>query len=493
MPEKFIVAIDLGTSAARAALFDLSARPRRVVRQSYALLAPQPGWSEQDPEEIVSAVVTCLREIAGQVGQADEILCVTFSSQMYSVLALDEAGRPVSNSITWNDRRAAVIADALRPNREFRELAAPTGCPISEIFPLYKILWLKQTLTGHANLKFVSIKDYVIARLTGRLLADWSTASASGLLDVAAKEWHAPLLAFAGLARGANLPEVASPRHVIQHWSSKAGDLGILDGTPLVLGGGDGPLSSLGIGAVSPGSIAVNVGTSAALRVTVDTPAVDPAGKLWTFVADEALWVTGGITGGGLVYDWLIRTYFASQETQDSGRVYQHVDDLVRSVPPGAEGLLFIPYLSGQQSPDWDADQRGAFIGLGVQHGPAHFARAVLEGLAFSLYRIANAVGPAFQHNRGRIYMSGGITRSDVWLELAADVFGCDVFALENTEGSAKGSMLLGLLALGLITNPAELSAPDTEYRIFTADETNHQAYQDIFDRFENVLQRLNN
>ena len=167
---------------------------------------------------------------------------------------------------------------------------------------------------------------------------------------------------------------------------------------------------------------------------------------MWTFVADEELWVTGGITGGGLVYDRLIRTYFGHLEALPSGEIYRHVDELVQSVAPGADGLLFIPYLGGQQSPDLDARQRGGFIGLGVEHGVAQFARAALEGLAFSLYRIANTVDSNVRRSADRIYMSGGITHSEVWLQLAADVFGCEVFALENTEGSAKGSTLLALL-----------------------------------------------
>jgi gluconokinase len=493
MPERTIVAIDLGTSAARAVLFDFAGKPLVVVRRPYRLLAPRPGWSEQDPEDIVRAVIQCLQELTSQVPRRDQIACVTFSSQMYSVLALDQAGRAVTNSITWNDRRSVEVADALRGRAGFRELVSATGCPVSEIFPLYKILWLQQNLAGYSDLKFVSIKDYVIAKLTGYLIADWSTASASGLLRINTKEWDADVLAFAGLERSANLPEVASPRHVIQDWASQAGDLGILQGTPVVLGGGDGPLASLGVGAVRPGSIAVNVGTSAALRVTIDAPALDPAGRLWTFVADEDLWVTGGITGGGIVYDWLIRTYFQNLEGLLPGEIYRHVDEAVQSVAPGAEGILFIPYLGGQQSPDWDANQRGGFIGLGVEHSVAHFARATLEGLAFSLYRIANAAGSNVQHSADRIYMSGGITHSGVWLQLAADVFGCEVFALENTEGSAKGSMLLGALALGIVTRPEDLSAPDTEYKVFTSNENNHKVYRGIFMHFEDALKRLYN
>lgn len=491
MAERF-VAVDIGTSAARAVLFDLSARPLRVVRHPYALLAPQPGWSEQEPDAIVGAVVSCLREVAAFAGGQDEILGVSFSSQMYSVLALDGAGRPASNSLTWNDRRSAGIADALRAKADFCELVRPTGCPISEIFPLYKILWLQQELAGRAAYRFVSIKDYVIYRLTGRLITDWSIASSTGLLDIAKKEWHAQLLAFAGLESSRHLPELASPRHVIRDWASQVGDLGIAAGTPVVLGGGDGPLASLGIGAVQPGSVAINVGTSAAFRMTVDTPALDSAGKLWTFVADERLWVTGGITAGGLVYDWLIRTWFAHDAARPAGEIHQHVDALVESTRPGAEGLLFIPYLAGQQSPDWGAHQRGGFTGIGVEHGTAHFARAVLEGLAFSLYRIARATGPAFEQRPARIYMSGGLTHSDVWLQLAADVFGCEVLALENTEGSAKGSMLLGLLALGRIAGPADFAAADAEYRVVTANETNHHLYQGILGRFEDALKRLN-
>lgn len=493
MPERFIIAIDLGTSGARAVLFDLSAKPTRVVRQPYSLLSPQPGWSEQDPEEIVKAVVTCLHEIVGQINQKNEILCVTFSSQMYSVLALDQKGRAVTNSFTWNDRRSAKIADELRVKEEFRKLIFSTGCPISEIFPIYKILWLKQNLPEYSNLKFVSIKDYVIARLTGRLISDWSIASASGLFNIKTNQWDEEVLSFVGLDRVTNFPEVASPRAVIKQWERKIEDIGILRGTPIVLGGGDGPLASLGIGAARPGSIAINVGTSAAYRVTIATPSVDPRGKLWTFAADEKLWVTGGITGGGIVYDWLIRTYFQNKEALSPGQIYHYIDGLVQTVAPGADGLTFIPYISGQQSPDWDAKQRGGFVGLGVEHSDAHIARAVLEGLAFSLYRIAKTVGSNLQLSSDRIYMSGGITNSDVWLQLAADVFGREVFALENTEGSAKGSMLLGLLAFDMITKPEDLSTPDTEYKIFTANDKNHEAYQAIFYRFEDALKRINN
>jgi gluconokinase len=494
MPERYIVAIDLGTSAARGVLFDLSAKPVKVARQPYSLLSPRPGWSEQDPDEILKAVVACLHEIVSYVSQKNEIIGVTFSSQMYSVLAMDQEGKTATNSMTWNDRRSVEIADNLRSSEEFRKLVSSTGCPISEIFPIYKILWLKQNLMEFSNLKFISIKDYVIFRLTGQLIADWSIASASGLFSIAAKQWNEDVLSFVGLDRFANLPEVASPRAVIKQWKGEVADIGILEGTPIVLGGGDGPLASLGIGAVRPGAAAINVGTSAAFRLTVDKPFVDAAGKLWTFVADEQLWVTGGITGGGIVYDWMIRTYFQDREAAlPTGEIYRYVDELVQTIAAGAEGLLFIPYIAGEQSPGWNAKQRGGFVGLGVEHSLAHFSRAVLEGLAFSLYRIANTVGSNTQVSSDRIYMSGGITNSDVWLQLAADVFGCDVLALENTEGSAKGSMLLASLALGIITNPVELSTSNNEYKVFIANKDNHQTYQGIFGRFEDVLRRLHN
>ena len=246
--KELIIAVDIGTSAARAVLFDMSAKPLQVGRKPYALSRPQPDWSEQDPEEIVSAVAMSLKEIAAQVGPGNRVLCVTFSSQMYSILALDHSGRAVTNSITWNDRRSVRIAEQLRARPDFRAMVSQTGCPISEIFPLYKILWLKLNLDGHSKLKFVSIKDFVIYRLTGELVSDWSIASASGLFNVVKKQWHEDVLAFAGLKRDINLPEMASVRHVIRNWKCTIKDLGIPQGTPLVLGAGDGPLASLGMG-----------------------------------------------------------------------------------------------------------------------------------------------------------------------------------------------------------------------------------------------------
>ncbi|HSB53967.1 MAG TPA: FGGY-family carbohydrate kinase [Gemmatimonadales bacterium] len=257
-----------------------------------------------------------------------------------------------------------------------------------------------------------------------------------------------------------------------------------------MIGAGDGVLSSVGVGAVGRGIAAVNVGTSAACRYLISTPTVDRQERLWTYALDERRWVTGGIvSSGGIVYDWFVRQCAgAGPEGNPPGpEVHAALNELAARVPPGAEGLIFLPYLSGEQCPVWDPETTGGFFGLTLRHGRGHLARAVYEGIALSLARVAEALADAIEPIE-EIRVTGGLLASSTWLQIAADMWGTRILVPESPEGSALGAAVLAWVALGMasdlgvargLVSPARIVEPDPDRRLF---------YQGHLDRAARVL-----
>jgi gluconokinase len=454
MMSEYLLAIDIATSAAKAVLYNPALEVVELVRRPYTTHYPKPGWSEQDPVEIVAAVTEATAGIVERMPSPADILSVSFSSQMYSILAANEDGSPLTKSIIWSDTRSSAIAEEIRKDPDAPSIYAGTACPIDALYPLSKIGWLKrQGIREKA--RFVSIKEFVLFHLTGRWVVDWSTASGSGMFDIHQREWNQTALAYLNISP-ANLSVLVSPRSKITGW--KSGFLsatGLTAGTPLVIGGGDGPLANLGVGAIEKGTLAVNVGTSAAARCAVPEVKIDPQGRLWTYTADEELWVMGGmVSSGGGIFRWWAENILgasSSQEaTEPSSEHMEAADRLAGEAPPGALGLIFVPYLAGEQCPGWLPSTRGGFFGMGLHHGRSHLSRAVLEGITRSLYlvaaQLARSLGTSFQEIRA----TGGLVESAVWLQIAADMFGLPVYVPKSPEGSACGAAILAGLAIGL-------------------------------------------
>lgn len=446
-----LLAVDVGTSATKAILFDTSLKPVALSRRAYPIYNPQKGWSEQQPGEIYQAVLEAIGEASHLCPPGCDLAGVVFSSQMYSVLAVDQAGEPLTPSLTWSDTRSAPEAAWIRSLPEANDLYRRTGCPIDAIYPLSKIRWLRAAYPLLPATRFVSIKDYVIYKLTGHYLADWCTASASGLFDIHAPGWFTPALDLLGLSP-TQLPELAPPRTILNHWTPQAADqVGTASRAPIILGAGDGPLASLGVGAWLADILAVNVGTSAAARAIIHQPLVDAQGRLWTYLLDDRTWVMGGIvSSGGMVYEWFLNTFLRQGEQGNAAQnAHAHLEKLAASVPPGAEGLLFIPYLSGEQCPTWQPLTRGSFFGLDLKHSAGHFARAVLEGITQAIIYAAHSLQNTLGVSTREVRVSGGLTASPLWLQIAADMFGVPVAVSDTAEGSARGAAILGWLALG--------------------------------------------
>jgi gluconokinase len=452
---------------------------------------PRRGWAQQDPDEIVRAAEEAIHTALVEVHEGESIVAVSFSAQMYSIMAVDRSGTPLTASIPWADTRAAVEADTLRADSGAPELCAATGCPIQAAYPLAKIRWLRANADLPDDAVYISIKDYVVAKLTGHLLADWSTSSASGLLDVHTRTWSVAALEAAGVSE-ANLPTLAAPRTLLtMSDSGSLSGLGLPAGTSIVLGAGDAPLSSLGGGAVRPDILTVNIGTSAAARRMTAEPTIDATGGLWTYVAPEDRWVTGGIIGSaGSVYDWVVE--LAIPRTQSRADAYAQAGELAGSIPPGADGLMFAPYFVGRQSPDWQASARGAILGLTLHHRPAHLVRAAIEGIVFALQRVRVAIealdgAPSLRE----VVMTGGVTTSPLVRQITADILGLPIIDTAGHEGSARGAAILAWVALGA---ERDIDTFDQSWladaaRIVPSDDA-HEIYRSLFEVFVDVTNR---
>lgn len=443
----YIVALDLGTTSCRALVFDQDGRVAGQASQAYPLHTPRPGYAEQDPAELLAAADAVVPAALARAGARPEaVLGISLCTYLHAVIALDAAGGCLTPVITWADGRAAPQVDAMRARPDWHDLYARTGCPPHPMYPLYKLIWLRehQPALFAAAARFSSIKPLLLEHWTGRWVEDYGIASGSGLFNLAALDWDPGALALAGVRRE-QLPAPVPTTARFGLTAAAAARLGLRPGTPVVAGAGDGVLSSLGSGAIAPGVLVAMVGTSGALRARVDRPVADPQARVWCYYLDRDAWILGGsLNNGGIVLRW-IRDRFYGPETP-----YEQIIAEAAAAPAGSGSLVFLPYLAGERSPGFNARARGVWFGLGLEHGRPHLVRSALEAVAYRLYSVLGPLeeltGPAAE-----IRCSGGFARSRPWLQICADVFGRPVTVPSQTEGSALGAFILGAVALGLV------------------------------------------
>jgi gluconokinase len=368
--------------------------------------------------------------------------------------------------VTWADTRSRAQAERLRAGSGGLSLHRRTGTPLHPMSPLPKLLWFaeQEPAVYERARHWMGIKEYVLLELCGELVMDHSMGSATGLMDLSTLDWDEEALGIVGLLPD-RLPTLVPTRTVLPHLLPEvARDVGLGEGTPVVVGAGDGPLANLGLGAVRPGVAACSVGTSGALRVVVDKPAVDSLGRVFCYALTEDRWVVGGaINNGGVVMDWVGDAL--APDLGDGAET--ELIELAAQAPVGSGGLLMLPYLLSERAPHWSAIPRGAYIGLTRGHGREHLVRAALEGVAQQLALVLasmRSAGLAVEEIRA----TGGFTRSDFVRQLLADVLGIAIKMPAGHEGSSFGAALLGMEALEMIDSidvAAELVDLEEEVR----------------------------
>lgn len=459
----YFVGVDIGTTSTKAIIFSPAGVVKGMAIQGYPLLAPQPGWSEQDPEALLTAATTTIREAIAQANlSAQEISAVGLSVAMHSLIVMDRQGYPLTNSITWADSRSVDQAERLKGDRTGFTIYQRTGTPIHPMSPLLKLIWLKEQEPDIFSkaAKFISIKEYILYHWFDRYIVDYSIASATGLFNLQSLCWDDEALALAGI-RQEQLSELVPTTYVLRGMKARYAELtGLHPDTPMVVGASDGVLANLGVGAIGPEQIAVTIGTSGAVRRVVPTPITDQQGRTFCYALTEHHWVIGGASNsGGIVFRWF-RDRFGQAEIaaarQQNRDPYDLLIQRAETVPAGAEGLLFLPFLSGERAPYWNSNAKGVFFGVALHHERAHFVRAVLEGILFSAYDIT-AVLQTLTSEGKNILASGGFARSKVWRQMMADVFGSELLVPEIYEASGFGAAVLAMYAIGAITSLSEV------------------------------------
>lgn len=473
----YFVGIDIGTSSVKVAAFSPNGQLLAKAAKDYPLHSPQPGFQEQDPELIFRSTLGVCKEVFQQLDGAP--LAMSFSSAMHSLMALDRQGNAITPVITWADSRAAEITHNFKSSAESLQIYLETGTPIHPMSPLCKLKWFRKEapeLFAKAD-KWLGIKEYVLYHLTGQLFMDYSLASATGLFHLQQKTWHSRALAEAGISPS-NLPELVPTDHIIKPIREAfATDLQIPAQTPIVIGASDGCLANLGAMALTADQTVVTIGTSAAIRTTLPKSLTDQKSRIFNYWLDSGLFIVGGASNnGGVVLDWYRRHFLQDQNLVE---VLRHLEE----VPPGADGLLFFPYLLGERAPLWMPSARGGFWGLSIQHRPPHFVRAMVEGICFNLYLIGQAL-EELGYPIQEICANGGFTQSRAWVQLLANIFGKTVRVQGHQEGSAFGAVLVAMKALGVIADFAEMQKVVLTEDIFTPDSQQVMAYQPLLRKY---------
>ncbi len=457
----WFLGMDVGTGGTRAVVVDAAGKLKGSASGAHApFRAEHPGWAEQDPEDWWRAAKEAIHGALASTPEPKEpIAAIALTGQMHGAVMLDQNGAVLRPALIWCDTRTQPECDWLTERIGYERLIELTCNPALPNFTLTKLLWVKT----HQPEIFVKIrhvmcpKDYVRYRLTGEFAIDVQEASGTLLLDVTHRRWSHEVAEAAGISESW-LPRVFESPEICARISAEAAGLtGLTAGTPVAAGAGDQGAGAVGMGILQPGSVSATIGTSGVVFAATAKPTKDPKGRLHTFChAVPGLWHVMGVTqSAGLSLSWLKETFFAGQS-------YDSLNEAAAKIPAGSEGLEWAPYLLGERTPHLDPEVRAAFACIGAGHTAAHFVRAVLEGVAYSLEDTFTLFAELGIPVSG-IRLGGGGARGELWRRIQAGIYGHAVEVLTAEEGGAFGCALMAGVGAGHWANLDEACAQAIE------------------------------
>lgn len=483
--------IDVGTSGTKTLLSDADGRIAAAATVDYPLHAPRPGWAEQDAEDWWNAAVEGIRRVLRDAAaRPEDIAGIGVTGQMHSSVLLDRDGHVIRPPILWCDGRTTAECRQIEADVGGRaRLIQLAGNPALEGFTAPKIIWLR----NHERDSFERIhavmlpKDYIRYRLTGEIATDVSDAAGTLLYDVRQRQWSAPVVESLGLNPDW-LPPVAESADVVGTVNKQAAaQTGLNVGTPVVAGGADNTCGAIGAGVVKPGQALVSIGSSGVVFVAGEQPLLHPEGIVHTFVHSVPnTWYVMGVTlAAGLSLRW-VRDELGHVEQGTTkllgGSAYDLLSQQAAQAPPGASGLFFLPYLSGERTPHADANARGVLFGLSTGHRRAHVIRSVFEGITYSLRDALDAIR-AMGVGVNEVRLTGGGAKSAFWHQLTADILGVGVSRMQMDEGPGFGALLLAGVGSGVFDDIVQ--ATERTVRIRNSVQPDAGAAREYSERFK--------
>lgn len=442
----YLLGIDTSTTATKAILVDQNGEVVGVAASEYRYRTPHPRWAEQDADLWWVATCAAIKTVLTDTDiPGSDVVALGMTGQMHGLVLLDDRDQPLRPAILWNDGRSDAECDEIRETIGRQRFIGITGNDALTGFTAPKILWVRNNEPEiFANTRHVLLpKDFVRLRLTGQHASDRAGGAGTVLFDLADRDWSAELLTELDLNPDWFPPTFEGTEVTGTISAAAASATGLNEGTPVVAGAGDQAANGVGVGAVSEGIAALSLGTSGVVFVSTDTPQIEPDGRLHAFChAIPQKWHLMGV---------MLSAAGSLRWFQDELAPGESIEDLVASaadIPAGAEGLLFLPYLSGERTPHPDPLARGAFVGLTVRHTRAHMVRAVLEGVAFGLRDSLDLIRAAGVEVT-QVRASGGGTKSTVWRQILADVLDSELVSVGTTEGAAYGAAVLAAVGIG--------------------------------------------
>jgi len=480
-----VLTLDVGTSSARAMLFDRNARPVQGLeaRRTYAMSTTPDGGVEGDPETLLRLVAEALDELLLKAGprtsRIQAVACCTF---WHSLMGIAADGSPLTALYTWADTRAEPLGRELHRRMDEKKYHARTGAFFHPLYWPAKLLWLHTHPNFGKVRSWLSFGEFLYLRLFGRSLATVSMASGTGLLDINACAWDSETLMAAGLGVD-QLQPLGDLKNAFvglgDAWRKRWPALADLPWSPPV---GDGACSNLGSGCATPERICVMVGTSGAMRVVSAVDRIDIPWGLWCYRADRRRVVLGGaLNDGGNLVEWCRRTF----QLGDPGEVEREL----AAMEPDAHGLTFLPFLAGERSPGWAAHARASIAGLSLDSRPVQILRAGMEAVALRFYLVHDMLRAAFPQAKEVVASGGALLKSPAWMHILADVLGRDLIPSGEPEASSRGAALLTLEALGILPRAEDPAA--TFEAALPADRDRHARYQAALRRQKDHYEKL--
>lgn len=497
MNTNIVIGVDIGTTGVRAVAYrNGSTKAYATATDEYPLFTDQSGAAEQDANSILASTIAVITRTISLLGdEANNVKGIALSAVFHSFLAIAEDGHPLTRLMTWADSRSQIYLDEMKSKTDSERLYHRTGCPLHPMYPLLKIFWMKNNQPEiFARTKwFGSIKDYVFQSLTGKRVVDRSIASGSGCYNIKNLEWDKEVLSLLSIDEK-QMPIVVATTHFESLTEVMAKRLGLQGPVPVIIGAGDGMMANVGVGAIRPGQINITIGTSGAIRMAAKQPETDIKRRTWCYNITEDRWMLGGaINNGGISFRWA-RDKFAETEQRVSEKLgldsYSLLASYADKVSAGSNGLVVLPFFTGERAPYWNADARGIMFGLTLNHDKRHIIRATLEGICYRMRSVLESL-EELTGTAEQIRVSGSFTRSPVWLQILSDILGREICIPDVDEGAAYGAAIFGFYALGQLTSIDEASDLIGIHQVYKPNPKHHQTYCELYQIYAQVYWNL--